>query len=85
MSWGRLSGLAWQQARKFGTKPAFISDLGGKVASSFSKDPAAATQQIIQSLQPAERSLLLEALNAEARAVGNTAQSAARHVFSKHT
>ena len=79
MSWGRLSTLAWQQARNFGTKPAFVSDVGSRVAASFSKDPAAATQQIIQSLQPAERVILMEALNADAKALANSAQSSVRH------
>ncbi|CAL8467827.1 g7365 [Coccomyxa elongata] len=48
------------------------------IASSFSKDPTATTQQIVQSLQPAERTFLLEALKADTLTLAQTAQSTAR-------
>lgn len=79
MSIHRFSKSAWQQARRFGMKPPLISDLGERVATSFSKDPAAATQQILQCLKPAERALLKEALSIEAEASLQTAKTFARH------
>jgi len=81
MSIRSFSRLAWQQARRFGTKPPLISDLGERIATSFSKDPAAATQQILQCLKPAERTLLKEALSIEAEASLQAAQTFTRHEY----
>ena len=78
MPFGHLARWAHRSVRCFGTKPVFIPDLGGRIASSFSKDATATAQQIVQSLQPAERTFLLEALKADTMALAQTAQNTAR-------